>query len=132
LAYVRGTNDTDGTALAQISPLEGRLGSTYDNGVWSVGGLLRLVAAQDRFVANQGSIVGTDIGRTGGFGVLSLNGSWRAGKGVSVSAGVDNLANRTYAEHISRAGTMVAGFPAPTTRVNEMGRNLWVKANVAF
>jgi iron complex outermembrane receptor protein len=132
LAYVRGTNDTDGTALAQISPLEGRIGSTYDNGVWSVGGLLRLVAAQDRFVANQGSIVGTDIGRTGGFGVLSLNGSWRAAKGVSVSAGVDNLANRTYAEHISRAGTMVAGFPAPTTRVNEMGRNLWMKASVGF
>lgn len=132
LAYVRGSNDTDGIALAQISPLEGRVGTTYDNGIWSVGGLLRLVAAQDRFVANQGSIVGTDIARTGGFGVLALNASWRASKGVLVSAGVDNLANRVYAEHISRAGTMVAGFPAPTTRVNEMGRNLWLKANVKF
>lgn len=41
LAYVRGNNETDNTALAQISPLEGRIGATYDNSVWSVGGLLR-------------------------------------------------------------------------------------------
>ena len=131
LAYVHGTNDTDGTALAQISPLEGRIGTTYDNSVWSIGGLLRLVAAQNRFVANQGNIAGTDIGRTGGFSVLSLNASWRASKGVLVSAGVDNLTNRVYAEHISRAGAMVTGF-TQTTRVNEVGRNLWLKANFKF
>jgi len=131
LAYVRGMNDTDGTPLAQISPLEGRVGTTYDNGTWTVGGLLRLVSAQDRFVANQGNIVGTDIGRTGGFGVFSLNGAWRISENAQISAGVDNLFDKNYAEHISRAGAMVAGF-VQTTRVNEMGRNLWVKANVRF
>ncbi|WP_435628192.1 TonB-dependent copper receptor [Candidatus Ferrigenium straubiae] len=131
LAYVRGSNDTDGTALAQISPLEGRLGAAYDNGTCNIGGLLRMVAAQDRFVANQGNIAGQDIGRTAGFGVLSLNASWRASKSVLVSAGVDNLADRVYAEHISRAGAMVTGF-TQTTRVNEMGRNLWLKANLKF
>lgn len=130
LAYVHGSNDTDNTALAQISPLEGRIGMAYDSGVWNVGGLLRLVAAQDRFAVNQGNIVGTDIGRSGGFGILSLNAAYRASKGVLISAGVDNLANRVYAEHISRGGAMVAGFPAPTTRVNEMGRMLWLKANL--
>ena len=129
LAYVRGSNDTDSTALAQISPLEGRVGAAYDSGVWNVGGLLRMVAAQDRFDKFRGNIVGQDIGRTGGFSVLSLNASWRARKGVLVSTGVDNLTNRVYAEHLSRGGVMVAGFPAPTTRVNEMGRNLWLKAN---
>ncbi len=128
LAYVHGSNDTDNTALAQISPIEGRIGATYDNSVWTVGGLLRVVAAQDRFAVNQGNIVGQDIGRTGGFSILSLNASWRARKGVLVSTGVDNLANRVYAEHISRAGAMVSGF-TQTTRVNEMGRNLWLKAN---
>lgn len=43
LAYVRGNNDTDGTPLAQLPPLEGRLGLNYDDKVWSVGALLRLV-----------------------------------------------------------------------------------------
>ena len=128
LAYVHGSNDTDSTALAQISPIEGRIGATYDNSVLTVGGLLRMVAVQDRFAVNQGNIVGQDIGHTSGFSVLSLNASWRARKGVLVSTGVDNLTNRVYAEHISRAGTMVSGF-TQTTRVNEMGRNLWLKAN---
>ncbi len=132
LAYVHGTNDTDGTALSQMSPLEGRLGMSYDNGAWNVGGLLRMVAAQDRFDLYKGNIVGQDLGRTSGFGVLSLNGSYRMGKTALLSAGVDNLLDRTYAEHISRGGAMVAGFPAPTTRVNEMGRNFWVKASVRF
>jgi len=128
LAYVRGSNDTDGTALAQISPLEGRVGATYDNGVWNVGGLLRMVAAQDRFDRFKGNIAGQDVGRTAGFGILSLNAAWRATKGVLVSAGVDNLANRAYAEHLSKGGAAVSGF-TQTTRVNEMGRNLWLKAN---
>ena len=131
LAYVRGSNDTDGTALAQISPLEGRIGATYDNSVWSVGGLLRMVAAQEQIAVNQGNIVGQDIGRTSGFSVLSLNAAYRVGKGMLVSAGVDNLGNRVYAEHLSRGGAMVSGF-TQTTRVNETGRNLWLKANFKF
>lgn len=131
LAYVRGSNDTDGTALAQISPLEGRVGAAYDNGVWNIGGLLRMVAAQDRFDRFKGNIAGQDVGRTAGFGVLSLNAAWRATKGVLVSAGVDNLANRVYAEHLSKGGAAVSGF-TQTTRVNEMGRNLWLKANLKF
>jgi iron complex outermembrane receptor protein len=132
LAYTRGTNDTDDVALAQIAPLEGRVGVAYDDGVWNVGGLLRMVADQESYAVNQGNIVGQDIGRTGGFSILSLNTTWRASKDVQVSAGVDNLTDRVYAEHLSRGGAMVSGFPAPTTRVNEMGRMLWMKANFKF
>jgi len=132
LAYTRGINNTDNVALAQIAPLEGRVGLAHDDGVWNVGGLLRMVAAQESYAINQGNIVGQDIGRTAGFAILSLNTTWRASKNAQVSAGVDNLTGRTYAEHLSRGGAMVVGFPAPTTRVNEMGRMLWAKANLKF
>ena len=131
LAYVRGNNDTDGVALGQMPPLETRLGATYDNKVWSLGALLRVVVAQNRYTANQGNIAGQDIGRTGGFSVLSVNGGWRRSKGMLLTAGIDNLFNKVYAEHLSRAGSMVQGF-VTTTRVNELGRNIWVKANFAF
>lgn len=134
LAYVRGDNDTDGTALAQLPPLEGRLGLTYDNKVWTVGSLLRLVSEQGRFDANKGNIVGQDIGRTPGFAVFSLNGGYRPKKGTLISGGIDNLFDKTYAEHISRTGSPtggIAGFDQ-TTRVNEPGRNLWVKLNIAL
>ena len=131
MAFVRGSNDTDGVALGQIPPLEARLGLNYDDQVWSWGALLRGAAAQDRFAAYQGNIAGQDIGRTGGFGVFSINGGWRRPKGMQLTAGIDNLFNKVYAEHLNRAGSMVQGFPT-TSRINEPGRNIWVKANFAF
>ena len=69
-----------------------------------------MVAAQKRFALNQGNIVGQDLGRTGSFAVVSLNGAWRPTPRVLVSAGVDNLCDRNYAEHLSRGGSMISGF----------------------
>lgn len=131
LAWVRGTNDTDGTALAQLPPLEGRLGLQYDDRKWSFGVLARMVAEQDRVHAGYGSIVGQDLGRTPGYTVFSLNAGWRPKKGALVTAGVDNVFGKEYAEHISRAGAAVSGY-TQTVRVNEPGRNLWLKVGVAF
>ena len=77
------------------------------------------------------SVVGQDIGSTPGFTVYSLNAGYRPKKGTLISAGIDNLFDKAYAEHISRAGAAVAGY-TQTTRVNEPGRNLWLKASMAF
>ncbi|MBM3856021.1 MAG: TonB-dependent receptor, partial [Verrucomicrobia bacterium] len=126
LAYVRGENKTDARPLAQLPPLETRLGLSYTRRSWSAGALFRGVAAQNRFARLQGNIVGQDLGRTPGFGVLALHASWHATARLRISAGADNLFDRTYAEHLSRAGAAVAGF-AQTTRVNEPGRFLWLR-----
>lgn len=131
VAHVRGENDTDGRPLAQMPPLESRLGFTYSQATWSAGVLWRSVAAQDRVALNQGNIVGQDIGTSSGFDVVSLNASWAPTSALRLSAGVDNLLDTTYAEHISRAGAMVAGYPQ-TTRVNEPGRFMWLKADFRF
>lgn len=131
LAYVRGDNDTDTRPLAQLPPLEARFGFAYQQPAWSAGALLRAVAAQERFALNQGNIVGQDLGRTPGFGVLALHASWRVSTWARLSGGVDNVLDRTYAEHISRAGAMVTGF-AQTRRVNELGRFVWLKLDVSL
>lgn len=131
IAYVHGQNDTEDRPLAQIPPLQGRIGLNWSNDVWSVGSLLRLVAAQDRFAISEGTIVGQDIGKTSGFTVFSINGGWKPIKGLLIAAGVDNLFDKVYAEHISRAGADITGFEQ-TTRVNEPGRNLWAKATYNF
>jgi iron complex outermembrane receptor protein len=132
LAYVRGNNKTDNAPLSQLAPLELRLGATYDDRIWSTGALLRIVAEQDRFALGKGNIVGQDLGRTGGFTVFSINGSFRPKKGVLLAAGIDNLFDKAYAEHISRTGaTAITGF-TQDTRVNEPGRNAWVKASIAL
>jgi iron complex outermembrane receptor protein len=131
LAYVRGENDTDARPLAQLPPLESRLALAYTRPTWSAGALVRAVAPQDRVAINQGNIVGQDLGTTGGFTVFSLNGSWKPCASARLSAGIDNVFDRTYAEHLSKAGAMISGF-VQTTRVNEPGRTLWLKLDVSL
>lgn len=131
LAWARGSNDTDDTPLAQMPALETRIGLRYDKDAWSFGTLLRLVAEQNRFDLNKGNIVGQDLGRAPGFGVFSVNGGWKPKKGMLVSAGIDNLFDKTYAENLSKAGAMVAGY-VQTVRINEPGRTVWVKAQIAL
>ena len=131
LAYVRGENDTDDHALGQIPPLEGRFGLDWDNGKWSAGSLLRLVARQSRYAVNEGNIVGQDLGKNAGFGIFSVNGGYRWSKATRITFGVDNLFDKTYAESISRGGAMITGYDQ-TTRVNEPGRTVWLKAQIAL
>ena len=131
LAYVRGENDSDGGALAQQPPLEGRMTLGWERGAWSAGALLRVVDDQHRTVPGQGNVVGQDLGETDSFAVLSLNAGWKAAEGLQFIAGVDNLLDETYAEHLSRGGAMVSGF-TQTERVNEPGRLAWVRVAYSF
>ena len=131
LAWVRGENDTDDTALGQIPPLEGRLGINYKTDSWSAGALWRLVSGQDRVSVGTGNIVGQDVGETGGFGVFSINASYTPNKRTLISAGIDNLFDKTYAEHISRSGASISGYDT-TDRINEPGRTLWLKLRLAL
>lgn len=131
VSAVHGTNSMDDRPLAQMPPLEGRLGLTYQRPTWSAGMLWRIVDAQDRVAIDQGNIVGQDIGPSPAFDVVSLNASWAPTDRLRVSAGIDNVFDTTYAEHISRGGSAVAGF-IQTTRVNEPGRFAWVKCDFQY
>ncbi|MDR2880489.1 MAG: TonB-dependent copper receptor [Azoarcus sp.] len=132
LAYVRGSNRTDHTPLAQIPPLDSRFTLDYDDGTWSAGALWRLVASQNRFDKGKGNIAGQDVGEpTAGFGVFSINGGYRFRKDLRLTAGVDNLFDKTYAEHISKKGYDVIGYET-TMRVNEPGRYFWLKLDLKF
>lgn len=135
LAYVYGRNRTDGKPLAQQPPLEMRLGLNYAQGPYSAGVLWRVVAAQRRYDVGSGGIVanGKDLGPTGGFGVLSLNAGWRPNKSVLLTAGVDNVLNKTYAEHLSKSGADIPGNVSfVDARLNEPGRVFWLKAQIAL
>ena len=131
LSTVRGDNTRDDRPLAQMPPLEGRIGFTYTRSSWSVGALWHGVVAQDRVAINQGNIVGQDIGPSPAYDTVSLNASWAPTSYLRFSIGIDNLFDRTYAAHISRAGAAVAGF-TQTTRVNEPGRFIWIKCDYRF
>ena len=76
-------------------------------------------------------MVGQDFADSAGFCVLSLNGAYRVSQQVKLSAGVDNLLDKNYAEHLNLAGDAGFGFPADT-RIDEPGRTLWAKVDFDF
>lgn len=131
LAYAWGRNEDEHRPLPQLPPLEARLGLTYAAGPWSVGALWRGATAQRRVAVGEGNVVGQDLGPTGGFGVFSLNGGCRLTENLVLTAGIDNVFDKAYAEHVNAANQDLAGY-VNTTRVNEPGRTAWLKANFRF
>lgn len=131
LAYSWGKNTDDHQPLPQTPPLEARLGLTWEKGDWSSTGLLRLVSSQHRVAINEGNVVGKDYDSSPGFAIFSANAAYRVNKYVKVSAGVDNLLDKAYSEHLNLAGNSSFGYSANTS-VNEKGRIFWGKVNVTF
>lgn len=140
LAYTYGQNSTDNVALAQVPPLDSRVGIGYDDKEFFGGLQMRAVSAQTRTNPGWGNVIGPDLtvgnGRTGGFTTFSAYAGWKPFSDVTLALGVDNLFNKTYAEHISRAnafadGGQYAGYD-PSLRVNEPGRTFWMKGQVKF
>lgn len=131
LAYSWAQNTDDHQPLPQIPPLEARLGLTWEKGDWSSTGLLRLVSSQHRVAINEGNVVGKDFDSSAGFAIFSANAAYRINQYVKFSAGVDNLFDKTYSEHLNLAGNSSFGYSA-NTPVNEPGRTFWAKMNVTF
>lgn len=130
LAHAWGENRSDRRALPQMPPLESRIGLSWDDGRWSAGLLLRAVRGQDRVAPAEGNVVGRDFGPSAGFAVVSLNGGYRLGPALRLSAGIDNLFGRDHSEHLNLAGSADFGYPAEPVRIQEPGRNLWLKLSV--
>ena len=119
-------------ALPQMPPLETRLTAAWDSGDWQAGALLRAVAAQDRVAPGYGNVVGQDFGTSPGFATLAVNGGYRFSEKMQLSAGIDNVFDRAYSEHLNLAGNADFGYPADPVRINEPGRTAWVKLNLVW
>ena len=131
LAYAWGQIDGVG-ALPQMPPLDARFTASYDNKRWSAGALWRVVAAQDRVNPGYGNVVGQDLGPTPGFAVFSINGGYRFTERLQLAAGIDNLFDRAYAEHLNLAGNAAFGYPGDPTPINEPARSAWLKLNYRY
>jgi iron complex outermembrane receptor protein len=63
--------------------------------------------------------------------VLDAYGRYSISKNTKVRFGVDNVFDKTYAEHVSRADTINSTVNVPV-RVNEAGRTTWLKLETEF
>ncbi|MDR2076210.1 MAG: TonB-dependent copper receptor [Desulfovibrio sp.] len=131
LAYAWAENTDENRPLPQIPPLEARFGANYETDVWQAGVFWRVVAKQDRTARNQGNVVGRDFGKSSGFGVLSAYAGFDFANHFNITAGVDNLLDTAYFEHLNLAGNSGWGYPADS-RTYEPGRVFWARLSAEF
>ena len=86
-------------------------------------GLLRWAAEQDRVDDDPLIGSGQDYGETPGYAVADLSGRYKLLGSLSLFAGVDNLFDRTYANHLNRGNL----FDPDPVRINEPGRTFWIR-----
>ncbi len=129
LAYVNAENDTDDRNIAQIPPLNGRVGLDYSAPNWHAGGRVRFADRQDEIDLASG----LDTGETPGYAVLDLYGGYDFNRRVRLKVGVDNVFDRLYAEHVNRAFSYTdGGLFATNERIYEPGRTFWARLDTSF
>ncbi|WP_345828067.1 TonB-dependent copper receptor [Erwinia sp. HDF1-3R] len=131
LAWVRGENLSQHNALPQISPLETKVALTYSHDKWTSSTSWRGVAHQNRVAKDKGNVIGRDLGRSAGFGVMSWNVNYSATDKLSIGAGIDNIFNKNYAQHLNVAGYKEFGFSSGQ-RIPEPGRTGWLSLDYTF
>lgn len=131
LAITRGSNKTDDNYLPQQPADELRIATDYRHNALTYSLLWRTVDKQERTAVNQGNVIGYDIGNSPGYGVLSANIDWKIDPKWQLSLGVDNILDKTYAEHLSRSAASIFGYQQ-IDKVNEPGRTVWLQSNYHF
>jgi hemoglobin/transferrin/lactoferrin receptor protein len=118
--FVRGKDSKNDTSLPQIPPLNGRLGIRYTyNKIGSAEITLAGAARQDKIAEGERA--------TGGYTRLDLAmSSTRISIGptkLQIFAGIDNITNRSYTNHLSTNRGSISVEP---------GRNIYLRMNFAF
>lgn len=106
--YLEGRDQTIGRALAGISPLESRIGfrllDPSNDTRWGFEAGVRIVDNQDRLSEVRPQAPAVDFIRlenaTPGFTTTYLKAFLRPKDGVNIIAGIDNLGDRAYFEHL--------------------------------
>jgi iron complex outermembrane receptor protein len=130
LSYVRGRNTSDDRDLPEIPPLEGQAALRFDSGTdrfpcWlQFGG--RFANRQDEI----DPLFGEDA--TGGFVVLHLRGGVELWRGLSLQAGIENLLDREYHEHLTRETALPVGDLGAGDEIPAPGRHVYVTFNGSF
>ncbi len=120
--WTQGRNTTDNRNIAQIPPLHGQVSLAYGVNGWRAGARVNWALEQTDIDPAR------DPGQTPGFATLDLFGSYELSEHAVVLAGMNNVTDETYANHLSRANL----FDPAVTQVNEAGRTLYLKVEAKF
>jgi iron complex outermembrane receptor protein len=122
-SYVHGQDDLLDEPALGIPPLMGEVAISYRKagvrGFWIELGML-MAARQERVATTRFET------ETSGWTVFNLRTTWDVSGVVQVVAGIDNLANRQYSDHLNALDPFQGG------RIPAQGRNFYIGLNFFF
>ena len=124
---VRAERRSGSDDLYRIPPASGLLALTHDRARWSFTAELMGSARQDRVA------VLNNEPETAGYAVINVSAAWRLSEALRLNAGVENLADRRYRDHL-------AGIYRPASnadlargeRIPGAGRNVYLRLDLRW
>lgn len=123
-SYVRGERRDIDDNLYRTAPPRLTVGLTWEAAEWSATLETSAVADQDEVSVTNGEAA------TPGYVTLSLYGDWTLSEGVRLSAGIENLLDQVYRDHLSGYNRNGFGDVALGTRVPGAGRGAFVRLSL--
>jgi iron complex outermembrane receptor protein len=124
-SYVRAERRDIEDDLYRIAPFSLTTGLTWEAEAWSSTLEVRGVAKQDKVSLSNGEA------ETPGYVLVNLYADWQVREGVRLSAGVENLLDHTWRDHLSGYNRNAAGDVALGTRLPGAARGAFIRLSVA-
>ena len=126
VSHVHGRRRDVADNLYRMMPTNGRLSLAWDAGGWSVTAEAQAFAAQNRVSSTNGEA------KTGGFALANLYGHWIVRPGVRLDAGIENVFDRRYVEHLAGYNRVSGSDVALGARLPGPGRSAFVRVRWAM
>jgi iron complex outermembrane receptor protein len=124
--YVRGERDDINDNLYRIAPPNTSLRLNYAQANWTAGVETVLYARQNKVSQTNGEA------KTSGYGLVNLSGSWQATSQLQLAAGVDNLFDKEYRNHLNGYNRAVNPDIAVGERLPGYGINAFARLRYQF
>ncbi len=119
--YVRGTRRDIDDNLYRIAPPNVTVGLTYEADNWSA-------TVEGRAVSKQTKLSVTNSEEeTSGYSLLSVYGDWKIKDNATISAGVENLFDEVYQDHLSGYNRNGFGDVPVGERIPGAGRGVFIR-----
>jgi iron complex outermembrane receptor protein len=127
VSYVRGERRDTGDNLYRIAPLTARTMLSYIQPTWRIGVEAETVAKQSK-VSNENF-----ESKSSGYALFNLSGQYQTSSDIVVTAGVSNLFNRNYQDHLGGINRAAGNADiAVGDRLPGVGRSGYININYNF
>lgn len=124
-SYVRGKRRDVDDNLYRIAPPNARLTLSWNGGGFNLFAQTQLVAKQSEVSVTNGEAA------SGGYALFNAGGGFTLG-GLTLNAGVENIFDKYYTEHLSGYNRIMGSDVPVMSRLPGAGRSVWVRVGFAF